>query len=56
VVESLAIADHALLMLDGVVETRGAPAEFAAHPLVQGRYLGNWRSGESVPPSRRSKS
>lgn len=55
VVESLAIADHVLLLLDGVVETRGTAAEFAAHPLVQGRYLGHWRRGDSVPPGGRSR-
>lgn len=52
VVESLAIADEVLLLVDGVVETRGTPKEFAAHPLAQGRYLGHWRSGESLPPPR----
>jgi lipopolysaccharide export system ATP-binding protein len=55
VVESLAIADEVLLLLDGVVETRGTPEAFSRHPLVQGRYLGHWRSGESVPPARRSR-
>lgn len=54
VVESLAIADQVLLLVDGVVETRGTPAEFAAHPLAQGRYLGHWRSGDSLPPPRGS--
>lgn len=53
VVESLAIADEVLLLVDGVVETRGTPKEFAAHPLAQGRYLGHWRSGESIPPPRK---
>lgn len=52
VVESLAIADQVMLLIDGVVETRGTPREFSAHPLVQGRYLGHWRSGESLPPPR----
>jgi len=52
VVESLAIADEVLLLVDGVVETRGTPKEFAAHPLAQGRYLGHWRSGESLPPPK----
>jgi lipopolysaccharide export system ATP-binding protein len=54
VVESLAIADEALLLVDGVVETRGPPEEFGDHPMVQGRYLGHWRSGESLPPPRKS--
>lgn len=54
VVESLAIADQVLLLVDGVVETRGSPAEFAAHPLAKGRYLGHWRSGDSLPPARGS--
>jgi lipopolysaccharide export system ATP-binding protein len=47
VVESLAIADEVALLLDGVVEMRGTPEEFAQHPAAQGRYLGHWR--ESVP-------
>lgn len=51
--EALAIADEVTLLIDGVVETRGSPREFAAHPLAQGRYLGHWRSGESVPPPPR---
>ena len=55
VVESLAIADQALLLLDGVIETKGTAEEFGKHPLVQGRYLGHWRTGESVPPARRSR-
>ena len=50
VVESLAIADQVMLLIDGVVETRCSPKEFSAHPLAQGRYLGHWRSGESLPP------
>lgn len=50
VVESLAIADEVLLLVDGVVETRGTPKEFAEHPMARGRYLGHWRSGHSVPP------
>jgi len=50
VVESLAIADEVLLLVDGVVETRGSPKEFAEHPMARGRYLGHWRSGHSVPP------
>lgn len=55
VVESLAIADVVMLLLDGVVEMRGTPEEFSSHPLAQGRYLGHWRSGDSLPPpSRRS--
>ena len=53
VVDALAIADEAMLLVDGVVEMRGTPDEFARHPLVQGRYLGHWRSGESAPPSMR---
>lgn len=50
VVESLAIADEVLLLVDGLVEMRGTPKEFAAHPSAQGRYLGHWRSGDSLPP------
>lgn len=52
VVEALAIADEVLLLIDGIVETRGTAKEVAAHPAAQGRYLGHWRSGESVPPPR----
>jgi lipopolysaccharide export system ATP-binding protein len=52
VVESLAIADEVLLLVDGVVETRCSPREFASHPMAQGRYLGHWRSGDSLPPPR----
>lgn len=50
VVESLAIADEVCLLVDGVVETRCSPKEFATHPMAQGRYLGHWRSGDSFPP------
>jgi lipopolysaccharide export system ATP-binding protein len=50
VVESLAIADEVCLLVDGVVETRCTPKEFASHPMAQGRYLGHWRSGDSLPP------
>ncbi len=53
VVESLAIADEVLLLVDGVVETRTTPKEFASHPMAQGRYLGHWRSGDSLPPRSR---
>lgn len=52
VVESLAIADQVLLLVDGIVETRCTPREFADHPLARGRYLGHWRSGDSLPPPR----
>lgn len=39
--EALAICDRALLLLDGEVAVAAASAaEFRAHPLVQGRYLG----------------
>ena len=39
--EALAICDRALLLLDGqVAVTAASAAEFRAHPLVQGRYLG----------------
>jgi branched-chain amino acid transport system ATP-binding protein len=54
VVEALAIADEVMLLMDGVVEMRGTAEEFSRHPSVQGRYLGHWRSGESLPPARRS--
>lgn len=52
VVESLAIADEVMLLIDGVVETRCTPKEFSAHPVAQGRYLGHWRSGDSLPPPK----
>ncbi len=50
--EALSIADDVSLLVDGVVEARCSPEDFVAHPLAQGRYLGHWRSGDSLPPSR----
>lgn len=41
--EALALADVVVLLVDGVVEMRGSPGEFAEHPLAQGRYLGHWQ-------------
>ncbi|MBK7396901.1 MAG: hypothetical protein IPJ34_11515 [Myxococcales bacterium] len=41
--EALALADVVVLLVDGVVEMRGTPTEFAEHPLAQGRYLGHWQ-------------
>jgi lipopolysaccharide export system ATP-binding protein len=46
VVESLAIADEVAMLLDGVLEMRGTPEEFAHHPAAQGRYLGHWRDSQ----------
>ena len=47
--EAFDAAEHDV---DGVVETRCSPKEFASHPMAQGRYLGHWRSGDSLPPPR----
>jgi lipopolysaccharide export system ATP-binding protein len=49
VAEALRVCTRAVLLLDGEVAMEGAPAEFQEHPLVVGRYLGNW--GRSLPPS-----
>ena len=46
--EALAICSRAVLLLDGAVAVDATPAEFQAHPLVQGRYLGTWR--RTIPP------
>jgi lipopolysaccharide export system ATP-binding protein len=49
--EALRICTHAVLLLDGSVAVSTPAAEFAGHPLVQGRYLGTWY--RSVPPPAR---
>ena len=48
VAEALRICTRAILLLDGQVAMEGTPTEFEEHPLVVGRYLGNW--GRSLPP------
>jgi lipopolysaccharide export system ATP-binding protein len=49
VAEALRVCTRAVLLLDGQVAMEGDPEEFQEHPLVVGRYLGNW--GRSLPPS-----
>jgi lipopolysaccharide export system ATP-binding protein len=49
VAEALRVCTRAVLLLDGQVAMEGNPDEFQEHPLVVGRYLGNW--GRSLPPS-----
>lgn len=48
VAEALRVCTRAVLLLDGQVAMEGNPKEFQEHPLVVGRYLGNW--GRSLPP------
>ena len=48
VAEALRVCTRAVLLLDGEVAMEGNPEEFQEHPLVVGRYLGNW--GRSIPP------
>ncbi len=48
VAEALRVCTRAVLLLDGEVAMEGNPEEFQEHPLVVGRYLGNW--GRSLPP------
>lgn len=48
VAEALRVCSRAVLLLDGEVAMEGDPDEFREHPLVVGRYLGNW--GRSLPP------
>ena len=48
VAEALRVCTRAVLLLDGQVAMEGNPEEFQEHPLVVGRYLGNW--GRSIPP------
>ncbi len=50
VAEALRICTRALLLLDGEVAVEGSPTEFEEHPLVVGRYLGNWRRSLPPPP------
>jgi lipopolysaccharide export system ATP-binding protein len=46
--EALRVCSRAVLLLDGKVEARGAPAAFREHPLVVGRYLGTL--ARTIPP------
>jgi lipopolysaccharide export system ATP-binding protein len=48
VVEALRVCTRAVLLLDGQIAMEGNPEEFQEHPLVVGRYLGNW--ARSLPP------
>jgi lipopolysaccharide export system ATP-binding protein len=48
VAEALRVCTRAILLLDGQVAMEGDPDAFREHPLVVGRYLGNW--GRSLPP------
>jgi lipopolysaccharide export system ATP-binding protein len=48
VAEALRVCTRAVLLLDGQVAMEGDPEQFQEHPLVVGRYLGNW--GRSLPP------
>jgi lipopolysaccharide export system ATP-binding protein len=51
VAEALALATRAMLLLDGAVATIGDPDSFLDHPLVRGRYLGNWSRTAPPPPA-----
>jgi lipopolysaccharide export system ATP-binding protein len=42
VAEALRVCTRAALLLDGAVAAIASANEFAAHPLVRGRYLGTW--------------
>jgi lipopolysaccharide export system ATP-binding protein len=48
VVEALAVATRAVLLLDGELAAEEDPQSFTDHPLVKGRYLGSW--ARSIPP------
>lgn len=49
--EALRVCTRAILLLDGDVAAEADPEAFREHPLVVGRYLGNW--ARSLPPSLR---
>jgi lipopolysaccharide export system ATP-binding protein len=49
VAEALALANRAMLLLDGKVAAIGDPDSFQDHPLVRGRYLGSW-ARTTIPP------
>ncbi|MCL2722950.1 MAG: ABC transporter ATP-binding protein [Polyangiaceae bacterium] len=42
VAEALSVCTRALLLLDGQIAMEGSPDAFRRHPIVVGRYLGNW--------------
>jgi lipopolysaccharide export system ATP-binding protein len=44
VAEALRVCTRAALMLDGTIAVIASAGEFAAHPLVRGRYLGTWEA------------
>ncbi|AKV02588.1 ABC transporter, ATP-binding protein [Labilithrix luteola] len=48
VAEALRVCTRAILLLDGQVAIEAEPGAFEEHPLVVGRYLGNW--GRTFPP------
>lgn len=47
--EALRVCTRAILLLDGEVAAEADPEAFRQHPLVVGRYLGNW--SRSLPPA-----
>lgn len=50
--EALRVCTRAILLLDGQIAVEESdPASFREHPIVVGRYLGNW--SQSMPPSTR---
>jgi len=44
VAEALRVCSRAALLLDGDIAAIAPAGEFAAHPLVRGRYLGTWEA------------
>jgi lipopolysaccharide export system ATP-binding protein len=54
VAEALALATHALLLLDGQIAVSDTPQAFVEHPIVRGRYLGSWTRTIPPPPPRSS--
>lgn len=46
--EALRVCTRAVLLLDGEVAAEAEPDAFREHPLVVGRYLGNW--SRTMPP------
>ncbi|HVJ89091.1 MAG TPA: ATP-binding cassette domain-containing protein [Labilithrix sp.] len=48
--EALRVCTRAVLLLDGAVAAEATPDAFRAHPLVVGRYLGNWARSIAPPP------
>lgn len=53
VAEALHVCGRAILLLDGSVSVTASSAEFSAHPVVRGRYLGTWQRTDTpsnAPP------